>query len=313
MRSQLGAIAWPASRRRWDIASAILCRLVHSAGTGGAPTTSGHSTPATLAHDLLRSRTRILAITGAGISTESGVPDYRSPGRPPHRPTSHQQFMASHATRQRYWARSIRGFDTLAESMPNAGHYALAAAEAHGRMVGIITQNVDALHEKAGSQSVLHLHGTVEHMRCMSCAAISSRKQFQDSLRRLNPTFVSDGANTQSAGKEIEALLDVRDHAIAPGVQLSDQSANRTHTISPDAHVSQSVVVPSASELAALAASLRPDADSDLAHITDYSKFIVPSCQACTDGFGNARPDVAAANHLPGQPAGILKPDLSVH
>jgi hypothetical protein len=96
------------------------------------------------AKQLLANCRNVVAITGAGISTESGIPDYRSPGRPPHRPTSHQQFMASHLTRQRYWARSLRGFEALAESKPNGGHVALAYSEQNGGPVRhIITQNVD--------------------------------------------------------------------------------------------------------------------------------------------------------------------------
>jgi hypothetical protein len=243
------------------------------------------------------------------------VPDYRSPGRPPHRPTSHQQFMLSHATRQRYWARSLRGFDTLEGSLPNAGHYALARAEQQGRIVGIITQNVDNLHEKAGSKEVLHLHGTVEHMRCMSCGSVSSRRAFQSYLRELNPSFVGSGENAKSAGKDVEAVLDIRDHAIAAADGASISSATSPPSISSTANVRHSVVVPSSTDLRAIAASLRPDADSDLAHITDYSSFIIPSCTVCTDGGGHPRKDVREVEgrevkHLEGQPAGILKPDL---
>jgi len=90
------------------------------------------------AKHLLRGCRNLLVLTGAGISTESGVADYRSPGRPPHRPTSHQQFMSSHLTRQRYWARSLQGYQTLAFAQPNGGHYALAYSEKHGGPVYVL-------------------------------------------------------------------------------------------------------------------------------------------------------------------------------
>jgi len=260
---------------------------------------------------LLSGCRNVLVLTGAGISTESGVADYRSPGRPPHRPTSHQQFMASHLTRQRYWARSLLGFETLAGAEPNAGHLALAHCEKNGGAVKhIITQNVDLLHERAGSSDVLHLHGTIENMRCMGCGHISNRAAYQKRLRELNPSYVQQHAAFNFHVAPADASRSARAADLA--------SRTHMHLISPSLGTSP-VRLPSASASPAetVAAALRPDGDSNLPADLDYSTFILPSCSVCTDGHGNLlRPEEAppADEKSPYPPGpmqhGVLKPDL---
>ena len=136
----------------------------------------------------LRGR-RVLVLGGAGVSTESGIPDYRGPEsrKTPRNPMRFQQFVGSEAARQRYWARSFVGWRRIADAAPNAGHRALAGLEAGGQLTGLITQNVDGLHQAAGSRRVLELHGSLAAVRCLGCSALSSRRLLQRQLAALNP------------------------------------------------------------------------------------------------------------------------------
>lgn len=135
---------------------------------------------------------RLAVLTGAGISTASGIPDYRDDQgdwkRSP--PMRHQVFMASHAARQRYWARALIGFRALQEAAPNAAHRALAGLEASGHVTGIITQNVDGLHRRAGSRRVIDLHGRADVVRCMGCGAARMRHDLHAELARRNPDWL---------------------------------------------------------------------------------------------------------------------------
>jgi NAD+-dependent protein deacetylase sirtuin 4 len=134
---------------------------------------------------------RIVALTGAGCSTESGIPDYRGVDAPSRRraPMQHREFMDRPDARRRYWARSAIGWPRFSEARPNAGHDALAALEADGPLAGIITQNVDGLHQAAGSQAVVELHGALARVRCLACAAVTPRAALQERLLELNPDF----------------------------------------------------------------------------------------------------------------------------
>eukprot|EP00043_Microstomoeca_roanoka_P024688 m.6438 g.6438 ORF g.6438 m.6438 type:complete len:275 (-) comp4812_c0_seq2:52-876(-) len=137
--------------------------------------------------DLVRASSRIAVLTGAGISTESGIPDYRSPGRPPYRPLQHREFMTSEYTRKRYWARSLIGYPKLSSALPNAAHFALADFAETGKLATIITQNVDCLHQKAGAEHVLNLHGSIHEVVCLQCRQISPRAEYQHLLLEKNP------------------------------------------------------------------------------------------------------------------------------
>ena len=144
--------------------------------------------------ELLRDR-RIVVLSGAGASTESGIPDYRGPGtlRRARKPMPFSQFVASDAGRKRYWARSVIGWPRLAGARPNPGHEALAALEERGCVVGLITQNVDRLHHRAGSRRIVELHGALAEVLCLACGRIEDRADLQRRLLELNPGFAATG------------------------------------------------------------------------------------------------------------------------
>jgi NAD-dependent SIR2 family protein deacetylase len=133
---------------------------------------------------------RVVVLTGAGMSTDSGIPDYRGPDSPPSNPMTIRQFTSDVAFRQRYWARNHVGWRHMAATMPNAGHRALAALERAEVVTGVITQNVDLLHTKAGSRTVIDLHGTYARVVCLACDFSMSRSALADELEALNPGFL---------------------------------------------------------------------------------------------------------------------------
>ncbi|HST72324.1 MAG TPA: NAD-dependent protein deacetylase [Kocuria rosea] len=138
--------------------------------------------------ELLRGR-RTAVLTGAGISTDSGIPDYRGPGAAPRTPMTFQEFMGSAAKRSHYWARNQYGWRHLAEARPNAGHEALARLEEARAVTGVVTQNIDRLHQAAGSVNVVDLHGRYSLVRCMQCGTRIPRAVLSDVLDELNPGF----------------------------------------------------------------------------------------------------------------------------
>ncbi|XP_017064782.1 NAD-dependent protein deacylase Sirt4 [Drosophila eugracilis] len=144
--------------------------------------------------DFLLSKPNILVLTGAGISTESGIPDYRSEGvglyaRSNHKPVQHMEFVKSSAVRKRYWARNFVGWPKFSATQPNATHHALARFEREQRVQAIVTQNVDRLHSKAGSRNVVEVHGSGYVVKCLSCEYRIDRHEFQSILASLNPAF----------------------------------------------------------------------------------------------------------------------------
>ncbi|QCB94715.1 Sir2 family NAD-dependent protein deacetylase [Cellulomonas shaoxiangyii] len=139
--------------------------------------------------DVLAGR-RLTVLTGAGVSTDSGIPDYRGPDSPPRTPMTYQQFVGDPAFRRHYWARNHVGWRHVHRTHPNAGHRALAELEARGVVVGIITQNVDLLHEAAGSRNVIDLHGRYDRVVCLRCRTVVSRAALAERLEALNPGFV---------------------------------------------------------------------------------------------------------------------------
>ena len=132
---------------------------------------------------------RIAVLTGAGISTDSGIPDYRGPDSPPANPMTIRQFTSSVEYRRRYWARNHLGWRHMAQTEPNAGHRALATLERAGVVTGVITQNVDLLHTKAGSHTVINLHGTYAMVVCLDCGHTMTRAALADQLEAANPGF----------------------------------------------------------------------------------------------------------------------------
>ncbi len=129
----------------------------------------------------------IAVLTGAGVSTDSGIPDYRGEGAPVRTPMTFQQFLANETYRKRYWAGSHLGWKSFDAAIPNEGHRALAAMEQAGVVNGVITQNVDGLHLRAGSQRVVDLHGTVDRVRCLRCGQLYARADVADRLGAANP------------------------------------------------------------------------------------------------------------------------------
>ncbi len=195
------------------------------------PTPAPECSIEALAESLLRHRP-ITVITGAGVSTASGIPDYRDHGGEWKRgsPMQLSEFTGSERGRQRYWARSLVGWRTVESAKPNAAHHALAALQKLGVVEGLITQNVDGLHQAAGSHSVLDLHGRLDQVACLDCGRVIERCAHQHQLEAANPGWAE--AATQSA--------------------------------------------------------ITPDGDAELLDV-DYSRFVVPGCQACG---GLLKPDV---------------------
>ena len=147
--------------------------------------------------DLVSKSKRLLVITGAGVSTESGIPDYRSPGRPAYKPLHHDEFMKQELVRRRYWARSMVGFGKIGHARPNAAHTTLAMLEKHGLVHHLITQNVDRLHQKAGHRRVLELHGTIHEVECMNCGHSLPREAMQPLLQSCNAGWAKGGCSPQ--------------------------------------------------------------------------------------------------------------------
>ncbi|MGO4327592.1 NAD-dependent protein deacetylase [Cupriavidus sp. 2TAF22] len=153
-------------------------------------------------HDFVQGHPRLLVLTGAGISTDSGIPGYRDAQgnwqRTP--PVQAQDFFRSHAVRQRYWARSMLGWPVLANAQPNAAHFALARLQAAGYLRQLVTQNVDGLHQRAGSHGVIELHGHVGTVICLQCGTRRARAALQTQLEADNPALAGLRALPASDG-----------------------------------------------------------------------------------------------------------------
>lgn len=130
---------------------------------------------------------RIALLTGAGVSTDSGIPDYRGDGAPRRAPMTGKQFLADDAARRRYWIGSHLGWQRFSSIVPNAGHRAVAALEDAGIATGVVTQNVDGLHVRAGSRRVVDLHGTMNRVFCLRCGQGYAREDVSTMLERDNP------------------------------------------------------------------------------------------------------------------------------
>jgi NAD-dependent deacetylase sirtuin 4 len=198
----------------------------------------------------------VIALTGAGISTDSGIPDYRGVNgsyKKGHKPMMHQEFIKSQNNRQRYWARSLEGYPTIGLAQPNAGHDALAILERDGPVQHIITQNVDGLHTLAGSSEVTELHGSVRRVICLACQQTQSRDEYQQQLLDANHAWIEYQHQCLRGGGS--------NHRRAEG-----QSGGS-----------------------------RADGDADLGESLDFRKFEIPPLNACSDQEAcqyMAKPDV---------------------
>ncbi|HUN94345.1 MAG TPA: NAD-dependent protein deacetylase [Burkholderiaceae bacterium] len=210
-------------------------------------------TLARLAGHFTRHR-RWFVLTGAGVSTASGIPDYRDRDgewkRSP--PMTAQRFLAEPQGRARYWARSLLGWPRIDAARPNAAHRALARLDRLDRVTTLVTQNVDGLHQRAGSSSVIDLHGRLESVVCLGCGARVPRAALQRQLAELNAGWL----------RGLQAALGVRLDGVLPGGPGHPDAASPT----------------------------APDGDVDLDHVTaDYASFRVPDCASCG---GTLKPDV---------------------
>lgn len=153
---------------------------------------------------------RVAVLTGAGCSTESGIPDYRGPETRARarNPIQYRSFVDDVAARRRYWSRSLLGWPRIARAAPNAGHHALAALERAGRVVGLVTQNVDRLHTRAGSAPV-ELHGALAEVRCLSCRAVTTRDALQARLIGDNPDYARLTSDEVAPDGDVQLEVDL--------------------------------------------------------------------------------------------------------
>lgn len=135
----------------------------------------------------------LVVLTGAGLSTDSGIPDYRGPTSVPRQPMTYQQFVSGPEEQRRYWARSHVGWGRFRAAEPNAGHRALAALDP----TLLITQNVDGLHERAGTSSLVALHGRIAEVVCLDCRTVSPRAALHERMSRANPGWVEEHADVE--------------------------------------------------------------------------------------------------------------------
>ena len=171
---------------------------------------------------LLRER-RFLALTGAGMSTDSGIPDYRGPqtlartgGRAP---MTYQELVSGPRAQQRYWARAYVGWSLMGDAEPNAGHHALARLEAGGRCTGVVTQNVDGLHERAGTGALVTLHGRIHDVVCLCCGDLTARALVQQEMAAANPGWLerrSEVLTEVHARPDGDAEVDDTEAFVAP-------------------------------------------------------------------------------------------------
>ncbi|WP_433349232.1 NAD-dependent protein deacetylase [Microtetraspora malaysiensis] len=166
--------------------------LLGSSGTWSGETDAVTDTHFRLLADLVADGD-VVVLSGAGLSTESGIPDYRGESgrtrRAGHDPMTYQTFIGSAAARRRYWARSHLGWRHIARAAPNAGHRAVTGLQRRGLLAGVITQNVDGLHQSSGARDVIELHGSLDRVRCLGCGTRTPRQALDDRLRAANPDW----------------------------------------------------------------------------------------------------------------------------
>ncbi|MEY4136836.1 MAG: hypothetical protein RL205_964 [Actinomycetota bacterium] len=209
------------------------------------------------------SRGGVVVLSGAGLSTESGIPDYRGPSGAysrNHTPITYQLFRDDPRGRHRYWARSFIGWPFMRDKQPNAGHMSIAAMESCGLVTGVITQNVDSLHHKAGSTSVIDLHGRLDTVMCMACGLRGSRDALQARISSANAHWAGvatainpDGdVNLDDAAVESFAMVD----CTACGGPLKPDVVYFGESVPPARVADAYALVESASSLLVLGSSL---------------------------------------------------------
>lgn len=157
----------------------------------------------------------LVALSGAGLSTDSGIPDYRGPGSAARTPMTYQEFVSGPNAQRRYWARSHVGWSRMGSARPNPGHRALARLETLGRVELTITQNVDGLHEAAGARRLCALHGRIADVVCLDCRAVTPRAEMAERLTRRNPDWLDRHARVV-ARPDGDVELDGTDGFVVP-------------------------------------------------------------------------------------------------
>ncbi len=172
----------------------------------------------------------VVVLSGAGLSTESGIPDYRGPSGAArrHTPMTYQTFTRDAQARRRYWARSHVGWRTIARAAPNDGHRAVTRLQSAGLVDGIITQNVDGLHTAAGSRQVVELHGRLDEVTCLDCGNGTSREELHRRLTEANPDF-----DARAVAVNPDGDVDLDDEAVA-GFRVVDCTLCGTGMLKPD-------------------------------------------------------------------------------
>jgi NAD-dependent SIR2 family protein deacetylase len=201
--------------------------------------------------DFVDRHQRLFVLTGAGCSTNSGIPDYRDIDgkwkRQP--PVTYQAFMAEEATRQRYWARSLIGWQRFGRARPNAAHAALARLETMGKSELVLTQNVDRLHQAAGNEAVIDLHGRLDLVRCMGCGQKTTRAKLQGRLARSNPSWLHlEAADAPDGDADLDAAdfsaftvpaCQACDGVLKPDVVFFGENVPRSFVDAAAGHLSQ--------------------------------------------------------------------------
>jgi NAD+-dependent protein deacetylase sirtuin 4 len=219
------------------------------------------------------SSSKTLVITGAGVSTASGIPDYRSPGRPLYKPLQHAEFISKESVRRRYWARSFIGYSVMANAKPNIAHFALSQLEKLGYINGgLITQNVDRLHQRAGHIDVLELHGTVMECECMNCKSLINRNKVQEKMAKDNKAWEGLAPSKKRSTEASESTLGM----LPPDSSSSSSSSCSTSSTSSFPSFSSSQQL-----LQQPRHSTRPDGDVELDALDLYDPFIIPTCDIC--------------------------------
>ena len=204
----------------------------------------------------------VVVLSGAGLSTESGIPDYRGPSGSARRstPMTYQTFTRDPIARRRYWARSHLGWRTIGLASPNDGHRAVARLEEQGLLDGIITQNVDGLHQAAGARDVIELHGNLARITCLECGALSPREELGRRLDAVNPAFAgvavafnADG-DAELADEELDGFTVV--DCLTCGGMLKPDVVYFGETVPPERVARSFELVESARTLLVLGSSL---------------------------------------------------------
>jgi NAD-dependent SIR2 family protein deacetylase len=157
---------------------------------------------------------RIAVLTGAGVSTDSGIPDYRGKGAPVRTPMTVGQFLSNDAARRRYWVGSHLGWRAFDAASPNDGHLALADLESRGIATGVVTQNVDGLHVRAGSRRVVELHGTMRRVFCTHCGQVFDRRDLARRIEDDNPWILVP--DSVALGPDGDVLPETSDGFLVP-------------------------------------------------------------------------------------------------